>query len=239
MLYIALGDSITIDDYPDQELGSKGNGAASLLAKKLDGCTFLNLSKDGATIKDIADHQIPVALKAARKHKEILITLTAGGNDISFKSMRLAAQRIDEQGSRFGDMVDDIVRDYVNLVMYIKKNFPEHFLILNTLYDPTDGTGTLPENCGLWADIAPMYSRGRRLLGNFIRGWGKNLRNTEVVDIFQIFKDKGMLINNKEGMYYDNFLIEPGSVGAKAIADWWYMAFLDSPLVNKPEEIVR
>lgn len=222
--YIALGDSITIDEYPDQELGTKFNGAASLLQRKLETTCFFNLSEDGATIANIRQHQLSAAKRLVGNAKQqCFITLTAGGNDISFGSMRLKARH---KLGHFDLLMQDITRAYCDLVLDIRRTFPNSHIVLNTLYDPTDGTGKLPENCGLWADIAPQYSKGRRELGQFIRGWGEKLKFGSVADIFTAFDGKGMAIKNVEGYYYDKFLIEPGSVGAKVIADLWWQEFM-------------
>lgn len=224
VIYLALGDSISIDDYPDEEAKSEGNGAASLLAKKLAGqeliSKFYNLTSDGATISNIYHLQLLPATKLINKNERVLITLTAGGNDVSFKSMRLRAQK-NEQG--FTNMMDEIRRDYVNLVIATRKMFPYSVIILNTLYDPTDGLGKLPESCGMWADIAELYSMGRRNLGNYIRRWGA-VANPEfvVADIFKLFDRHGMATKNEAMMYYEAFLIEPGYTGAQKISELWY-----------------
>jgi hypothetical protein len=224
MHYIALGDSITIDDYPDQELGSKFNGAASLLHRKMEISSFFNLSEDGATIGDIRQHQVPAARRFVGNARDpMFITLTAGGNDISFGSIRLMQQ---DRLEHFSMMMGDITRKYCDLVLDIRQLFPNSHIVLNTLYDPTDGMGKLPENCGMWARIAPQYSRGRRELGQFIKGWGEKLPWASVADIFSAFDTRGMKIKNEEGYYYDNFLIEPGSVGAAVIADLWYEKYI-------------
>lgn len=231
MYYIALGDSITIDDYPDQEMGTKFNGAASRLQRMLETSSFLNLSGDGATIRDIRQHQLPAAINLiGNSNQEVFITLTAGGNDISFGTMRLKAQN---RLSLYPQLMQDITRQYVDLVLDIRRAFPNSQIVLNTLYDPTDGTGKLPENCGLWADIAPQYSKGRRQLGQFIKAWGMKLNFAVVVDIFEKFDGKGMRIENMEGYYYNNFLIEPGALGANAIAELWYEAYAQHARRNR------
>jgi hypothetical protein len=237
MFHIALGDSISISDYPDQELGTKGNGAAALFSCALfdAGLVFtdLNLTRDGATCEEIKEHQLAGAKKILSPRCEAIITLTAGGNDISFRSMRLKTQK--PTGNEFNCMMNSVLRDYSDLVCAIRKAFPNSMLMLNTLYDPTDGTGKLPENCGLWAEIAPMYSAGRRTLGKYIFSWGNRLGFASVTDIFTLFDGKGMKIGNSEGYYYDKFLIEPGAVGARVIADAW-MHTLKSHLAHKPED---
>jgi GDSL-like Lipase/Acylhydrolase family len=70
-IYLALGDSISIDDYT----GVPGGGAPSQLAGKL-GLGLVDLTRDGNTTQGVlAD--LSRALAAAD-----VVTLTAGGNDL-------------------------------------------------------------------------------------------------------------------------------------------------------------
>jgi len=69
--YLALGDSISIDDYT----GVTGGGAAAQLAHKL-GVELVDLTRDGNTTRGaLADlARAPAAAD--------VVTLTAGGNDL-------------------------------------------------------------------------------------------------------------------------------------------------------------
>jgi lysophospholipase L1-like esterase len=108
-IYLALGDSISIDDYT----GVRGGGAASQLARKL-GAEFVDLTCDGNTapgvLSDLA--RAPAAAD--------VVTLTAGGNDLLggdlpraiLRRLHQIAQRIEPLGAR---------------------------VVLNTIYDPSDG----------------------------------------------------------------------------------------------------
>jgi lysophospholipase L1-like esterase len=107
--YLALGDSISIDDYT----GVRGGGAASQLARKL-GLELVDLTSDGnTTIGVLADlARAPAAAD--------IVTLTAGGNDLLggepprgiLRRLGQIAQRIAPLGAR---------------------------VIVNTIYDPSDG----------------------------------------------------------------------------------------------------
>src|SRR3954466_16264006 len=86
--YVALGDSISIDDYA----GGPGRGGASLLARNRDDdfpawrghdladWSFLLLATDGATTHTLIDHQVP-RLEQADVRPSV-VTLTIGGNDV-------------------------------------------------------------------------------------------------------------------------------------------------------------
>lgn len=236
MYYVALGDSITISTYPEFDSGNARSGAGDLLVDRLfeQGRIrdALNLSVDGAQIDDVLTKQLPIAAQFAG-NKRVIISLTMGGNDISY---RLFSMRAGITQQRYEKMIQDTMVRYSAGIAGISTMFSYAKIIVNTLYDPTDGMGRLPENCGSWARIAPWYSRGRRDLGNYIRKWAPTYPNLHVVDVFKIFDGKGMRIKNREGYYFDHFMIEPGANGALEIADAWYDAFRS---LTKPEELVR
>jgi lysophospholipase L1-like esterase len=107
--YLALGDSISIDDYT----GVPGGGAASQLARKL-GLDLVDLTRDGNTTQGVLADLVRAPDRAD------LVTLTAGGNDLLCGDLPRAilgrlhqiAKRIDALGAR---------------------------VIVNTVYDPSDG----------------------------------------------------------------------------------------------------
>jgi lysophospholipase L1-like esterase len=107
--YLALGDSISIDDYT----GVRGGGAASQLARML-GSELVDLTRDGNTTRDVL-HDLARAPAAAD-----VVTLTAGGNDLLhwnrprtiLRRLELIARRVRPLGGR---------------------------VVLNTVYDPSDG----------------------------------------------------------------------------------------------------
>src|SRR5918993_6010833 len=90
--YVALGDSISIDDYS----GGPGRGGASLLYANRDDdfpewrgrdllsadpdTQFSLLATDGATTRTLLDVQLPRL--AAIPLRPSLVTLTIGGNDL-------------------------------------------------------------------------------------------------------------------------------------------------------------
>jgi lysophospholipase L1-like esterase len=69
-VYLALGDSISIDDYT----GVRDGGAASQLARRL-GAELVDLTRDGNTTHG-------VLAELARAPMADIVTLTAGGNDL-------------------------------------------------------------------------------------------------------------------------------------------------------------
>lgn len=108
-IYLALGDSISIDDYT----GVRGGGAPSQLARKL-GVDLVDLARDGNTTQGV------LADLAGAPTAADLVTLTAGGNDLLggdlpraiLRRLQQIAERIQPLGGR---------------------------VVLNTIYDPSDG----------------------------------------------------------------------------------------------------
>src|SRR3954464_7042403 len=90
--YVALGDSISVDDYA----GGPGRGGASLLAANDDENfpqwsgrdlrrrgphrPFQMFATDGATSRTVLDEQVPRLL--ASPGQASVLTPTAGGNDV-------------------------------------------------------------------------------------------------------------------------------------------------------------
>jgi len=111
--YLALGDSISIDEYT----GVSGGGAPAQLARKL-GVELVDLTRDGNTTDGVlADlTRAPTAAD--------VVTLTAGGNDlllgrlprVILRRLHQIAERIEPLGAR---------------------------VVVNTIYDPSDGNNEL------------------------------------------------------------------------------------------------
>src|ERR687887_2876338 len=70
-MYVAFGDSISIDDYT----GVSGGGAPSQPARKL-GANLVDLTRDGNTTQGV------LADLARAPAAADVVTLTAGGNDL-------------------------------------------------------------------------------------------------------------------------------------------------------------
>jgi lysophospholipase L1-like esterase len=108
--YLALGDSISIDDYT----GVRGGGAPSQLARKL-AVHLVDLTRDGNTTQGV------LADLARAPAAADIVTLTAGGNDLLYgdpprailrRRLHEIARRIQPLGAR---------------------------VVINTIYEPSDG----------------------------------------------------------------------------------------------------
>ena len=108
-VYLALGDSISIDDYT----GVRGGGAPSQLAQKLR-VELVDLTRDGNTTRGVLG-----GLAGAPAAADI-VTLTAGGNDLLGGDLpRAILRRLDEIARRIQPLGARVV--------------------INTVYDPSDG----------------------------------------------------------------------------------------------------
>jgi lysophospholipase L1-like esterase len=96
-IHLALGDSISIDDYT----GVRGGGAPSQLAREL-GIELVDLTRDGNTTQGV------LADLARAPAAADVVTLTAGGNDLLLgdrprailRRLHLIAERIQPLGAR-------------------------------------------------------------------------------------------------------------------------------------------
>jgi len=108
-IYLALGDSISIDDYT----GVRGGGAPSQLARKL-GLDLVDLSRDGNTTEGVLADLAPAPGSAD------VVTLTAGGNELLGGCLpRTILRRLDQIAQRIQPLGARVV--------------------INTIYDPSDG----------------------------------------------------------------------------------------------------
>lgn len=113
MHYLALGDSISIDDYT----GVVGGGAASQFARRVEATRFRDLTLDGQIARGVLDQ-----LKALRTDTPIdVCTLTIGGNDLLMGSVAEDVVPI----------IEACAARLENLVTTV---------IINTIYDPSDGS---------------------------------------------------------------------------------------------------
>jgi lysophospholipase L1-like esterase len=160
-LYVALGDSISIDSYA----GGPGRGGPSLLARNRDDdfpqwrgrdlattrpeLGFALLAMDGGTTDTLLDAQLP-RLEASGAVPR-LVTLTVGGNDVlgAYGDTRRARDIIAVVGDRVGHALD-------RLHALVPPGDP---VVVGTVYDPSDGTAEA-WRVGLppWPDVVDVLA---------------------------------------------------------------------------------
>ena len=233
-LYVALGDSMSTDHYPTCDVrgleAPPGRldplGAAALFHSNDDSrwpefrghdlealhprTEFLNLAEDGAMIDDVATEEL-ARLGHDSVDPGILLTLTAGGNDLldalaSGRQLEREARRIER---RYGD-----------LVATVREELPEATLVLTTVYDPTDGTGRLPgPQSGM-----PLPLEYLDHFNDTVRALADQDGRIHVADVHRHFLGHGTTASEGERWYWRRNPIEPNARGASEIRRLWLTA---------------
>ncbi len=231
--YVALGDSISIDDYS----GGPGRGGASLLFANRDddfpewrgrdlrtrrpGTTFALLATDGATTRTLLQAQLPRLL--ALPVRPSVVTLTIGGNDL------LAAYG-DTAGAR--QVIARVQAAVTRALPQISARLaPSGRLVVGTVYDPSDGTGDAAR-LGLppWPDAVAVIEELNDALRTVATANG-----AAVAEIAAAFHGHGLLAGNPaqrsarpagRDLWFCN-LIEPNAWGAGGVRAAFWAALHD------------
>ena len=233
-LYVALGDSMSTDHYPTCDVREVDVppdrldplGAAALLYRNDDlrwpelrgqdlahgspDVEFLNLAEDGVMIDDVATEELARLGRDARD-PGILITLTAGGNDLL--DALAASDGLDKAVTR-------IVRRYTDLVDTVRDELLRATLVLTTVYDPTDGTGRLPA-LDAYGRL-PLEHLDR--FNDHVRDMAGATPGALLADVHRHFLGHGVTAPEPERWYWRQNLIEPSARGASEIRRVWWEA---------------
>jgi len=231
-VYVALGDSISIDDYS----GGPGRGGASLLVTNRDEdfpewrgrdlrtldphTTFALLATDGATTRTLAQSQLP-RLRALGLRPS-LVTLTIGGNDLLGAYGNTRAARAVVAGVRTA--VDQVLAE-------LHETAPDARIVVGTVYDPSDGTGDAAR-LGLpaWPDAVAVIGE----LNDALRAVA-DARGAAVAEIARTFQGHGLLAGDpsrrearpaERDLWLCN-LIEPNAWGAGGVRAAFWAAIQD------------
>ncbi len=226
--YVALGDSISIDDYA----GGLGLGGPSLLYKNQDelfpawrgldlktkfpNTRFLLLAQDGATSAAVRYAQLP-RLKGLGIRPS-LVTLTMGGNDI------LTVYGNDDAARTAHKAFEENVRAVLTgLREWCGENVP---IFIGTIYDPSDGTGDAASALGMPWPSAFTYLQA---FNATIRAGAKQY-SAILSSVDEAFHGHGLLVGsplqrehrpaNREMFYLGG--IEPNGWGANALRQMWW-----------------
>ena len=234
VVYAALGDSLSIDDYA----GGPGRGAASLLWRNRDddfpawagqdltahdpAVQLALLASDGATSTTVVGEQ----LQRLQRLQLIptLATVTMGGNDLlaAYGSSSAARQAIEQ-------VTDNGQRLLASLRVLMGPMAP---IVVATVYDPSDGTGD-PVRLGLpvWPEALDLLAE----LNQALRTLAQEHRAL-VADVHGRFLGHGLAIGDpaqsdprpsNRDLWYCG-LIEPNAWGASEIrATFWEVLAID------------
>lgn len=226
-LYVALGDSMTIDLYPNQDLGVpltqvRPIGAASLLFQNDDvlwpefaGLDLLHTgvanglgiqAVDGAMLIGYLGTQLSILSAHTR-----FVTLTIGGNDLFFSYME------DVRGKRLQELVTVLKNSYATAVKEIHARAPQAVVVLSTVYDPSDGTGEMPGVTDLPLCYLHEFNDG-------VRDIAAQNDFARLADVHQHFLGYGVTASLDNCWYWSGSIIEPAAKGASEIRRCWVEA---------------
>jgi len=237
MHYFALGDSMSVDCYPfydlpvhKQSVEHQYIGAASLfyrndcqiwpefagtdLLSSYPNLIYSNLAKDGATTFDLleSDYWEPVM---PYRELSCLVTLTIGGNDLLSYFNKATAPSKDFLSKD----IKNVLNRYSLVVNKIKETLPSSVVILNTVYDPTDGQGNLPGYST--GNFSNLFVDLLQELNNHIRQVASKTEGSYFCDVYEHFLGHGSYAPPTERWYWPAFPIEPSSRGASEIRRLW------------------
>jgi lysophospholipase L1-like esterase len=229
VVYVALGDSISIDHYA----GGEGRGGASLLARNRDDdfpqwrgrdlatldphLSYHLLATNGGTTSTLLDSQLRWLERSAIA--PTVVTLTVGGNDLlgAYGDTRRAREVVSVVRTRVGQAL-------VRLRSILRR--PSDPVIVGTVYDPSDGTGDA-SRVGLppWPQVVDVLAE----LNADLRGVAGE-HGARVADIHDYFLGHGLRAGNpaqgesrpaNRDLWFCN-VIEPNAWGASAVrAAFW------------------
>jgi len=228
--YTSVGDSMSTDHYPTCDVRDLDQpparldplGAAALLYRNDDlrwpefkgldlshlspGVEFLNLAEDSAMIDDVTTEEL-ARLGHDSSDPGLLLTLSAGGNDL------LDAL---STGRKLDQAVRRIEQRYTDLVGTIREELPRATIVLTTVYDPTDGTGSLP------LQYLDQFNE-------HVRQTADSLAGTVLADVHRHFRGHGVTAREPDQWYWRRNMIEPNAWGASEIRRVWWSALEACP----------
>lgn len=225
-LYVALGDSISIDYY-----AGPGLGAASLLYKNRDDlypefkgrdllslnprCEFLNKARNAERVEGVTE----VVESLTRDERRVLITLTVGGNDL----IKAAGGTTD-----FDDWLEQFEPRLDQLLASLRALYPNLTLLYGNVYDPGDGTGEVQSGYHeVWARAFAFLPR----LNDFILAKAEQ-HGAAGVDIYRHFLGHALRHDDPDYEHYcaENpscwifYNIEPTRLGSSEVRRLFWSA---------------
>ena len=199
MNYLALGDSISIDEYT--EVGS--GGAASQFSRLVGATQFQDLTRDGRTTAGVLEAWSEITLRPNA------VTLTAGGNDFLQGSFQ-ALNSIADWGRVANEPLGNLEEIAARLADFACP------VIVNTIYDPTDGDDSRIASFGMATQARSAFNALNDGIRDLARRHGFLL-----ADLEKLFHGHGAA-SRKPWIVMQ---IEPNLAGATAIATEWHRLF--------------
>lgn len=239
--YVAIGDSMSMDLYPALDVGATAVavalerlseagevapvGAASLLFRNDDerwpddigddlttlspGIDLRILAEDGATIGDVFGEQLA---QLEESDEPTLVTVTTGGYDL----LSAAANRPTRELLR--GIARDVAEAYEFLIDAVRRQRPGSTVVLTTICDPSDGTGTVP---GAFEGKGAVPVEALRQLNDSIRRLAGGTPNTVLADAHARFLGHGVTAAPEDRWYWHRSLVDPNALGASELRRLW------------------
>jgi lysophospholipase L1-like esterase len=182
---------------------------ANDLISRYPGVRLVNVAEDGATIGDVFGEQLT---QVEDTNDPVLITLTIGGNDL------LSAFGNRPKKPLLDKIEHDIAEAYDFLVDHLRARFPNGTLIVNTIYDPSDGSGKIP---GVYDEIGPLPLEILDRMNDHIRAFAIGTPRVLLADVHAHFRGHGMSVAEDDQWYWRRSLIEPNAQGANQLRKLW------------------
>ena len=237
--YLSLGDSISIDRYPGldvqerEELATvpEGLGAASLffendderwpafagrdLVTRFPGMEHVDLTRDGATTTTTLGHQLPRIPQELPS--PVLITLTAGGNDLMAIVHGGLGGGPAEDARRARRIVAEASENLHRILGELRARLPGATLLVGDVYDPSDGTGDLGDGFERPRALEALQAYNRQV-ATIAEDVGARL-----VPIHDHFLGHGLTEPDPdERWYWRHNPIEPSARGASEVRRLWW-----------------
>ena len=142
----------------------------------------------------------------------LLVTLTAGGNDLLDA---LTEER------RLAEVLEEISGRYAELVTSLRDEFAGATILLATVYDPTDGSGLLPELSDRYGRL-PIEHLQR--FNDYVRRLAGRTSGARLADVHRHFLGHGVSAPPADRWYWRGSLIEPSARGASEVRRLWWRA---------------
>jgi lysophospholipase L1-like esterase len=165
-----------------------------------------NLTADGATTGDVLGMQL---MKIEPSDQPVLVTLTAGGNDM------LQVLHSDRPPP---SLVTGIVERLQLVLRQLRAKLPHALIVVATVYDPSDGTNDLG---GGSLDVQAGWLRD---FNRAVRELAAETPGVRLADVHAHFLGNGISIPMENRWYWRGLIFEPNARGASEIRRLWLNA---------------
>jgi lysophospholipase L1-like esterase len=162
-----------------------------------------NYTTDGATTEDVLTRQLP---RVEPSVEEMLVTLTAGGND-----MLQVLYVVPPPAELVAGMVSRLHR----ILREIRRKLPRSLVLVSTVYDPSDGTNDIGTGR---LDVAARWLAD---YNDAVRRAVKAASGMLLADLERHFRGHGVTAPERQRWYWRELIVEPNARGASEVRRVW------------------